>query len=103
MSTTVAEIIPKNSTPEKRTSKPHRAKLFMSGSSQAVRLPKEFRFEGTEVEIRRDEATGAILLQTPASKEKKSWQEFFDRLDALDIPEEMFVRETHIPVERDLF
>jgi antitoxin VapB len=29
------------------------AKLFMHGGSQAVRLPKEFRFEGTEVHVRR--------------------------------------------------
>jgi virulence-associated protein VagC len=28
-----------------------RAKLFKNGRSQAVRLPKEFRFEGTEVRI----------------------------------------------------
>jgi virulence-associated protein VagC len=30
-----------------------RAKLFKNGHSQAVRLPKEFRFEGTEVRISR--------------------------------------------------
>jgi len=30
-----------------------RAKLFMHGRSQAVRLPKEFRFEGSEVFVRR--------------------------------------------------
>jgi len=29
------------------------AKLFWSGRSQAVRLPKEFRFEGKEVRIRK--------------------------------------------------
>lgn len=29
------------------------ARLFQYGGSQAVRLPKEFRFEGTEVEIER--------------------------------------------------
>jgi antitoxin VapB len=29
------------------------AKLFNHGGSQAVRLPKEFRFEGTEVHVRR--------------------------------------------------
>ena len=29
------------------------AKLFMHGRSQAVRLPKEFRFEGAEVYVRR--------------------------------------------------
>ena len=34
------------------------AKLFKNGASQAVRLPAEFRFEGTEVYATRDEATG---------------------------------------------
>jgi antitoxin VapB len=29
------------------------AKLFIHGGSQAVRLPKEFRFEGSEVHVRR--------------------------------------------------
>ncbi len=37
------------------------AKLFWSGRSQAVRLPKEFRIEGTEVRIRRQGA--AIVLE----------------------------------------
>ena len=31
-----------------------KAKLFWTGRSQAVRLPKEFRFEGGEVRIRRE-------------------------------------------------
>ena len=31
-----------------------RAKLFKSGRSQAVRLPKEFRMPGTEVKISRE-------------------------------------------------
>lgn len=35
------------------TDKPPTAKLFMHGRSQAVRLPKEFRFEGTEVRVSR--------------------------------------------------
>ena len=30
------------------------AKLFKIGRSQAVRLPKEFRFKGTEVKIRKE-------------------------------------------------
>jgi virulence-associated protein VagC len=38
------------------------AKLFMNGRSQAVRLPAEFRFEGTEVDIRRDPETGDVIL-----------------------------------------
>ena len=30
------------------------AKIFWTGRSQAVRLPKAFRFEGSEVRIRRE-------------------------------------------------
>ncbi len=36
------------------------AKLFMNGRSQAVRLPKEFRFEGDEVCIKR--VGSAVIL-----------------------------------------
>lgn len=39
------------------------AKLFMNGKSQAVRLPKDFRFEGTEVVIER---VGDAVMLTPA-------------------------------------
>jgi len=45
-----------------------RAKLFQTGRSQAVRLPKEFRFEGTEVRIRR--AGDAVVLEPV----EKDWQ-----------------------------
>jgi antitoxin VapB len=38
-----------------------RAKLFRNGRSQAVRLPKEFRFQGDEVAIRRD--GDAVILE----------------------------------------
>ena len=31
----------------------NRAKVFMNGRSQAIRLPKDFRVKGTEVTIRR--------------------------------------------------
>lgn len=37
------------------------AKLFWSGRSQAVRLPKDFRIEGREVRIRRHGA--AVILE----------------------------------------
>jgi antitoxin VapB len=42
-----------------------RAKLFANGRSQAVRLPKEFRFEGTEVAIRRE---GNEVILAPVAK-----------------------------------
>jgi antitoxin VapB len=38
-----------------------RAKIFWSGRSQAVRLPKEYRFEGKEVRIRR--RGDAVILE----------------------------------------
>lgn len=41
------------------------AKLFWTGRSQAVRLPKEFRFEGGEVRIRRQ--GDAVILEPVAS------------------------------------
>lgn len=37
------------------------ARLFWSGRSQAVRLPKEFRFSGNAVRIRRH--GGAVILE----------------------------------------
>ena len=37
------------------------AKLFWSGRSQAVRLPKDFRFRGKEVQIRR--RGNAVILE----------------------------------------
>lgn len=41
------------------------AKLFWSGRSQAVRLPKDFRMEGTEVRIRKQGS--AVILEPIAS------------------------------------
>jgi antitoxin VapB len=37
------------------------AKIFWSGRSQAIRLPKQFRFEGGEVQIRR--SGNAVILE----------------------------------------
>jgi len=63
------------------------AKLFKNGRSQAVRLPAEFRFEGTEVDIRRDDKTGGILL-TEKPVRAGSWDEFF-RARAAIPPDEL--------------
>ena len=49
-----------------------RAKLFMNGRSQAVRLPKEFRFQGSEVAIRRE---GDSIILEPI--EKRPWPKGF--------------------------
>jgi antitoxin VapB len=42
-----------------------RAKIFWSGRSQAVRLPKDFRFQGEEVRIRRH---GSAVILEPMSE-----------------------------------
>jgi antitoxin VapB len=55
------------------------AKLFKNGRSQAVRLPAEFRFEGDEVQIRRDPETGDVIL-SPINKSFADWLEERDRL-----------------------
>jgi antitoxin VapB len=58
---------------------PRTAKLFMNGRSQAVRLPSEFRFEGEEVNIRKDPATGEVVL----SPKPKSLDRFFRMIEEL--------------------
>jgi antitoxin VapB len=52
------------------------AKLFMHGRSQAVRLPKEFRFPGKEVRVRR---VGNGVLLEPTEFDVSAW---FKRLDS---------------------
>jgi antitoxin VapB len=70
------------------------AKLFKNGRSQAVRLPKEFRFEGREVAIRRDPATGEVILAQPRAEQSISFDEWFELYDAIpdDAPEEEFAK-----------
>lgn len=48
------------------------AKLYTTGRSQAVRLPKEFRFECSEIFIRK-EGDEIILSEKPTS-----WEDFFN-------------------------
>jgi antitoxin VapB len=59
------------------------AKVFMNGRSQAIRLPAEFRFEGKEVFIRRDEKTGEVILSP-----RLSWKEIFAGLDSANVPDD---------------
>jgi antitoxin VapB len=60
------------------------AKIFQHGGSQAVRLPKAFRFEGTEVSVRRD--GDAVILEPIKKKRPPSREEmeaFWAKLDSL--------------------
>ncbi len=50
------------------------AKVFTNGNSQAVRLPKLFRLETSEVWISRDEHTGDIILRPKPSEAERQAQ-----------------------------
>ena len=51
------------------------AKLFKNGQSQAVRLPRDFRFDDDYVFIKKE---GKVVMLIPA---KGSWQSLFNSLD----------------------
>jgi len=55
------------------------AKLFQNGRSQAVRLPKEFRFEGDRVRIRR--VPEGVLLE-PLIPDTSRWFEQLDQFNS---------------------
>ena len=64
------------------------AKLFYTGRSQAVRIPMEYRFEGSEVYIRHDPLTGDVVL----SRSPESWDGLF-ALDAITTVPKGFMSE----------
>ena len=55
------------------------AKLFKNGRSQAVRLPREFRFEGSRVRVR---SAGRGILLEPMFTDVAEWFAELDRLAA---------------------
>ena len=55
------------------------AKLFRNGRSQAVRLPREFRFEGDQVRIRK--VAEGVLLE-PLIPDARNWFAELDRLNS---------------------
>ncbi|MFT3801617.1 MAG: AbrB/MazE/SpoVT family DNA-binding domain-containing protein [Burkholderiaceae bacterium] len=60
------------------------AKLFTNGRSQAIRIPSAFRFEGSEVFIRRDEITGDVIL----SARPMDWSGLLKAIEGLDVPDD---------------
>ena len=74
---------------------PATAKIFKNGNSQAVRLPKSFQFDVTEVEILRrgDE----VILRKP----RRNLSEAFDLLAGM--PEDFFAegRDDAPPQDRE--
>jgi antitoxin VapB len=54
------------------------AKIFKNGQSQAVRLPKKFRFENQDELFVKKVENGIILL---SKNDKSVWDNMFNRLD----------------------
>lgn len=78
-----------------------KARVFMSGRSQHVTIPADFRFSTDEVYVRRDPETGDLIL-SPGSG---NWKEVFAAFDAADFPRDFLadraqgtpeVREQHL-------
>jgi antitoxin VapB len=85
-------------TSQAQTDKPQMAKLFKNGSSQAVRLPRAFRFKGDSVRIRRE---GDSVILDPVMTTK----EWFALLDSFN--DEPFMPEGRdqpgMPPDRKIF
>lgn len=74
------------------------AKLFRNGRSQAVRLPKKFRFEGDEVRIRK--VPQGVLLE-PVISDASEWFKKLDRFNSEPFMSEG--REQPVAPEREIF
>ena len=74
------------------------ARLFKNGRSQAVRLPREFRFEGDRVWVRR---AGRGVLVEPMFKDVSAWFAELDRLASEPFMPEG--RQQPLTPQRDVF
>ena len=61
-----------------------KARVFMSGRSQHVTIPAQFRFATDEVYIRRDPQSGDVIL----SQAPGDWETIFAILDEADFPDD---------------
>ena len=71
------------------------ARIFENGRSQAVRLPKKFRFDGDEVFVQR---LGDAVLLTPKAD---AWQTFMSGLNSFTKDFMADGRETEFPTARE--
>lgn len=74
------------------------AKIFVTGRSQAVRLPLAFRFDVSEVFIRRDALTGDVVL----SRKPTDWQGLLDVV-AQNKDEDLLLERRQTQARRDPF
>jgi antitoxin VapB len=72
-----------------------KAKVFMSGRSQAVRIPADFRFSSREVYIRRDAKNGDVIL----SQAPGSLKDILAALHQLSIPDDFLSAGERAPAQ----
>jgi antitoxin VapB len=75
----------------------HVAKIFTNGRSQAVRLPAAYRFETSEVFIRKDPETGDVIL----SRKPANWDDFFAALNGANVPADFLTVEDRQREQQD--
>ena len=75
------------------------AKLFKNGQSQAVRLPKEYRFKNQDEIFIKKVGDGVLLMP---KNDKNIWNHMFDKLDEFS-DDFMSVREQPIQNRDNLF
>jgi antitoxin VapB len=75
-----------------------KARVFMSGRSQHVTIPSEYRFTTDEVYVRRDPESGDLILsQAPAN-----WDEIYTALDNAAFPDDFLANsEQGVAEERE--
>lgn len=74
------------------------AMIFVTGRSQAVRLPRDFRFDVPEVFIRHDPLTGDVVL----SRKPTDWQGLLDAV-AHNKDEDLLIERSQTRTRRDPF
>ncbi|WP_319563029.1 type II toxin-antitoxin system VapB family antitoxin [Marispirochaeta sp.] len=70
------------------------AKIFENGRSQAIRLPKEYRFSGDDVFIKKIDD---VVMLIPKDK---VWKIFHESLDKFS-EDMVFSRDQEVPQERE--
>jgi antitoxin VapB len=75
----------------------HVAKIFTNGRSQAVRLPAAYRFDTSEVFIRKDPETGDVIL----SRKPANWDDFFAALKGAKVPEDFLTADDRQQGQQD--
>ena len=77
-----------------------KARVFMSGRSQAVRIPAEYRFASSEVYLRHDPRSGGVTLSERPPR--RALGEIFAMLDAAGGADELLGdRNTESAEERE--